>query len=79
MAADTHHYPVVVYPVLTINRLAAELGISFVATSRAIRQLVDAGILTEHTGYRRNRLFMAGDVLAILNRLFGSAPELPEG
>jgi Fic family protein len=68
-----------VYPVLTINRLAAELGISFVAASRAIRQLVNAGILTERTGYRRNRLFVARDVLAILNRPFGSTPELPEG
>jgi DNA-binding transcriptional regulator YhcF (GntR family) len=68
-----------VYPVLTTNRLAAELGISFVATSRAIRQLVDVGILTEHTGYRRNRLIAARDALAILNRPFGNAPELPEG
>ncbi|MDG5494828.1 hypothetical protein [Niveispirillum sp. BGYR6] len=59
--------------------MVAELGISFVAASRAICQLVDAGILTERTGYRRNKLFAAREVLTILNRPLGSAAELPGG
>jgi Fic family protein len=66
------------YPVLTINRLAVLLDISFPAASKAVSQLVDAGILSERTGYQRNRLFAATEVLSIINRPFGSEPVLPE-
>src|SRR3546814_6809980 len=59
------------YPVLTIDRLATLLSVSFQAASVAIRQLEMVGILTERTGYRRNRLFVADEVLAILRRPFG--------
>ena len=63
------------YPVITIGRLAALLGVSFPATSRALAQLMEAGIVQERTGYRRNRVFAAGEVLALINRPFGSPPE----
>lgn len=66
------------YPILTVHRLAGLLGLSFVQASGAVRQLVDAGILTERTGYRRNRIFAAPEVLRILNRPFESEPELPD-
>jgi len=55
------------HPVVTVNKLADAHGISFVAASRAINQLVERKILTEPT-QRRNRVFHAAEVLARLER-----------
>lgn len=63
------------YPVSTIKRMAERLDLSFPATLTGIGQLVEAGILTERTGYRRNRVFVAHEVLSIINRPFGSPVE----
>ena len=65
------------YPVLTVNRLATLLGVTFAQASKAIKQLVEVGIVTERTGYSRNRVFVAADVLAIINRPFGDIPIVP--
>ena len=62
------------YPVFTATRLATLLEISFPAAMTAIDQLMDAGILQERTGYRRNRIFVAPEVLTIVNRPFGEEP-----
>ncbi|MFP1130220.1 Fic family protein [Asticcacaulis sp. W401b] len=62
------------YPVITAKRLANKLEISVPAATTAVEQLQDAGILTERTGYRRNRIYVAAEVLSILNRPFGSSP-----
>lgn len=61
------------YPVVTLKRLTAMLGVSRPQALAAINQLVDVHILTERTGYRRNRIFAAAEVLGIVNRPFGSA------
>lgn len=65
------------YPVLTIRRLADILDISVPAATQAIDQLVEAGMLSERTGYARNRVFAAAEVLSIINRPFGDAAVLP--
>ena len=62
------------YPVLTARRLGERLGVSAPAVNTAIAQLVEAGVLVERTGYRRNRVFVAQDVLRVLNRPFGAEP-----
>lgn len=62
------------HPVITIRRLASLLDISLPAATTAIEQLVSAGILQERTGYRRNRVFVATEVLSIINRPFGAEP-----
>jgi Fic family protein len=62
------------YPVLTTRRLASRLGVSSPAALTAIEQLIKAGILQERTGYRRNRVFVAAEVLTIINRPFGAEP-----
>ncbi|MDB5723896.1 MAG: filamentation induced by cAMP protein Fic [Novosphingobium sp.] len=64
------------YPVITAKSLAARLHISVPAALTAIDQLTEAGILRERTGYARNRIFVAPEVLSILNRPFGVAPVL---
>lgn len=63
------------YPVITLKRLADKLAVSRPQALAAINQLVEAGILVERTGYRRNRVFAAAAVLAIVNRPFGAPPE----
>ena len=62
------------YPVITAKRLAEKLNLSMPATLAGISQLQQANILAERTGYRRNRIFVASEVLSILNRPFGAAP-----
>lgn len=56
------------YPVVTVKRIVRLLGVSFPTASEAVAQLVEVGILTERTGYARNRVFVAREVLAIMNR-----------
>lgn len=65
------------YPVLTVARLAKILDLSFKTASVAIEQLMEAKILVERTGYARNRIFAATEVLSIINRPFGVEPILP--
>lgn len=59
-----------------MKRLADKLDVSQPQALAAINQLVEAGVLIERTGYRRNGVFAAEVVLAIVNRPFGDAPEL---
>lgn len=56
------------YPVVTVKRMVGLLGVSFPTASEAVAQLAEVGILTERTGYARNRVFVAREVLAIMNR-----------
>lgn len=65
------------YPIVTVQRLAELLGISIRQAGDAVDQLAEAGILTERTGKRRNRIFAAAEVLRILNRPFGSELDIP--
>jgi len=65
------------YPVLTASRLSSLLRVTPPAARTAIEQLVEAGVLAEKTGYRKNRIFAAPEVLTIFNRPFGEAPILP--
>jgi Fic family protein len=66
------------YPVITAKRLGEHLKVSYPAAMTAIEQLSDAGILQEKTGYKRNRVFVAPEVLTIINRPFGEDPLEPE-
>lgn len=77
-AAEKALYLLSHYPVLTIRRLSQLVDVSIPAATTAIEQLMDAGILEERTGYARNRVFAATEVLQIINRPFGNAPILPE-
>ncbi|CAH0496379.1 Fic family protein [Novosphingobium sp. CECT 9465] len=64
------------YPVITLKRLAEKLGVSKPQALAAINQLVEANILVERTGYRRNRVFVAEAVLGVVNRPFGDVPRI---
>ena len=56
-----------VTPVFSLRQLEKETGYSFAALSRAVRELEAAGLIREITGQRRNRLFAAPEILALLN------------
>ena len=40
---------------------------------------MEARILQERTGYRRNRVFVAPEILTIINRPFGTEPMVGPG
>lgn len=50
-------------PILTNRQLASGLNIPFKTAGQYIEKLVQAGILRETTGYARNRIFRADEVL----------------
>lgn len=52
---------------------ASELGISTDNAARAIRTLVDAGILDEFTGFNRNRMWHAREVTSALDEFAARA------
>jgi Fic family protein len=56
------------FPVVTTKRLASALKVSIEAANNAARQLVNAGVLKEKTGHKKNRVFVATEVLEVFNR-----------
>lgn len=54
-------------PILTVRQVEAALGIPYVAAKRYIDKLESAGVLREITGYARNRIFQADEVLKALD------------
>ena len=54
-------------PVVDLSTVAANLGVAPANAQRAISPLVDAGVLIEFTGYRRNRMWQAAEVLSALD------------
>jgi Fic family protein len=58
------------YPVMTVNRASELLGVSYVAANKAIQELVKQDILTVPASLR-NRVFIAAEVIALLNRPSG--------
>jgi len=63
------------WPALTVRRVEELLATTFQTANQAVAQLVEAGILRERTGQRRNRIFAAEEVLRVFNRPFGIPPE----
>lgn len=63
------------FPILTTKHLEQRLAVSNPAALRAMTQLCEAGILRERTGFARNRIFAAEEVVELLGRQFGEPPE----
>ena len=61
MAVDSGHLPVE-----TARQVESALEINFPSAQRLIDQLVQAGLLREITGGRRNRVYRADEILKIL-------------
>ncbi len=54
-------------PVVDASAVAAELDLAPQNVQRAIRPLVEGGILTEFTGFKRNRMWQATEILTALD------------
>ncbi|MCP3099139.1 hypothetical protein LZ198_09690 [Myxococcus sp. K15C18031901] len=55
-------------PVTSVRATEEFLGCSYVTASSVIEQLVDAGLLRETTGQKRNRLYRHEPYLALFER-----------
>lgn len=55
-------------PVLTVQKVTQQLGISFPAASAALAVLEEKGILVRRGKHLRNRVFYAREVIELLNR-----------
>lgn len=55
-------------PVVTANQVRQALGIAFPAANRALAQLQELGIVESLTGQKRNRVFIAREVVQLLNQ-----------
>jgi hypothetical protein len=64
-------------PVIDAAVVATELGIQIGNANRAIAPLVDAGILTEFTGFKRNRMWQSREVLTALDDFAARAARRP--
>src|SRR5262249_37297671 len=56
------------HPIVKVKGLAAALKVSEEAARTAVKQLVVSGMLKEKTGFRRNKVFAAEEVLQIYRR-----------
>jgi DNA-binding Lrp family transcriptional regulator len=63
-------------PYVQASRVAEHLDVSFPSAMNAIDQLVEMGLLREITGQKRNRMYVAPDVLAVVEG--DASPERPE-
>lgn len=54
------------YPVVSAKQVVELLSVSMPAAARGVSQLEEAGVLVEKTGYARNRIFEAPDVLRLV-------------
>lgn len=64
------------HPIFSVQQLEKALNISPPAANRAVKQLAANRIVRERTGYGRNRVFAAEEVIELLSRQFGDDPAL---
>lgn len=63
-------------PIVTVKTLARELDVSGQSANEALKALFKKGIVSERTGKRRDRIFAAEEVIALLARPFAQDPEI---
>ena len=59
-------------PSITISRTSKLLDITHAAAAHNVRKLVEAGILAERTGRKRDQIFVAMDILRIVEDAKGT-------
>lgn len=55
-----------VRPAITVARAAADTDVTPTAAAKAVRRLVELGILTEATGRAKNRIYVAPEIIDII-------------
>jgi Fic family protein len=59
------------YPAINANMAAASLGVTFPSAQANIDKLIAAGILVEATGQKRNRIYVAREIVAAIEKSEG--------
>jgi ribosomal protein S25 len=54
------------YPVITVPMMAKNYEVTYPAANAAVSKLVEVGVLREATGRRYARIFVASEVLRII-------------
>ncbi len=65
-------------PFWTVRGVARELGVAYTTAQRAVERLQVAGIVSPVCSAKRNRVYCARDMLAVLEAPCAAAPSLPE-
>jgi Fic family protein len=60
-------------PVVDAALVVEELGVQVANAVRPINTLVDSGVLTEFTGFKRNRMWQSREVIAALDEFAARA------
>lgn len=55
-------------PIMGVNQIASELDIAFVTANRLIEGFVEKGVVSEKTGFSRNRSFELHEYLALFDK-----------
>jgi Fic family protein len=63
------------HPIFTVKLLQDQLSVSAPTAHNAVDYLQLYGIVRERTGFERNRVFAAEEVISLLSRRFGSDPD----
>jgi fido (protein-threonine AMPylation protein) len=63
------------HPIFTVRQLSEKLDVSHQAAHTAVALLQKKGVIRERTGFERNRVFAAEEVISLLSRRFGSDPQ----
>ncbi len=64
----------IIHPIFNISHVQDFLKITRPAANHAVAQLLDAKIVRERTGYERNRIFAAEEVIELLSKGFSEPP-----
>lgn len=56
------------HPIVSIQTVSSQLGISFATARDALEKLASIGVVGETTGKRRGRIYIYTDYLALLDR-----------
>jgi Fic family protein len=65
----------VAHPIFTAKQLQEQFSVSPQAANVAVELLQKHGVARERTGFERNRVFAAEEVISLLSRRFASTPE----
>jgi Fic family protein len=61
-------------PFITVNGAAQTLGVTFPTAQNAVNRLIEAQILREVTGQKRNRVYLAEEILRLLDEPISPSP-----
>ncbi len=56
------------HPIMGVNQIALELNIAFITANRLVEEFVKKGIVSEKTGFSRNRSFELHEYVTLFDQ-----------